>query len=300
MDDAFNAPLAKHTTLKIGGNANRLCHPNTVEELVELVSDLNAKGEPWFILGGGSNLLVSSEGFKGTVVRTTNLTEIKNLEPGIIEAAAGVRLPHIAKKAANLGLSGMEFAVGIPGTIGGGVIMNAGAHGSCMSNILLSAKVLDTTTGELKEIAAADLDFTYRRCKLDPLKHVVVSATFKMEQGAAEDIEKKTKENEDYRWRTQPIGFPNAGSTFKNPDPTKTAGFLLDKSGAKELKEGGAAVSSLHANFVVNLGGATSHDVTTLLKRMQENVQKEFDIHLQPEWKKLGKFTDSELEVWKS
>lgn len=300
MDDAINAPLARYTTLRVGGNANRLCQPHTVDELIELVSELNQKGEPWFILGGGSNLLISSAGFKGTVVRTTNLTEIRSPEPGVLEAAAGARLPHIAKEAAKQGLSGLEFAVGIPGTVGGGVIMNAGAHGSCMSNILVSATVLDTTTGEVKTIAKEDLDFTYRRCKLDPLKHVVVSAKFRMEQGSPETIKAKTRENEEYRLRTQPINFPNAGSTFKNPEPTRTAGFLLDKSGAKELKEGQAAVSSLHANFVINLGGATSQDVTGLLKRMQECVHKEFDVQLHPEWKILGHFTDSELDVWKS
>jgi len=299
MDDAINAPLARYTTLKIGGEANRLCQPSTIEQLVEIVDQCKQKGEPWFILGGGSNLLISSAGFKGTVVRTTNLVEIKNPEPGVLDALAGARLPHIAKFAASLGLSGLEFAVGIPGTVGGGVIMNAGAHGSCMSNILVSATVFDTTTGELKTMAKEELDFQYRRCKLDPLKHVVVGAKFKMEQGSREDIERKTKENEDYRWRTQPIGFPNAGSTFKNPEPTKTAGFLLDKSGAKELKEGQAAVSSLHANFVINLGGATSNEVTGLLKRMQDCVHKEFAIELHPEWKILGQFSDSELDVWK-
>lgn len=299
MDDAINAPLARYTTLKIGGEANRLCQPYSVNELVELVDRLNDRGEPWFILGGGSNLLVSSSGFKGTVVRTTNLTEIKNPEPGILEAAAGARLPHIAKFAAGLGLSGLEFAVGIPGTVGGGVIMNCGAHGSCMANILESATVFDTESGELKTMSKDELEFQYRRCKLDPLKHVVVAARLRMEQGAREQIEGKTKENEDYRWRTQPIGFPNAGSTFKNPEPARTAGFLLDKAGAKELKEGQAAVSTLHANFVINLGGATSTEVTSLLKRMQDRVQQEFDLRLALEWKRLGDFTESEKEVWK-
>ncbi|MBX9670787.1 MAG: UDP-N-acetylmuramate dehydrogenase [Candidatus Obscuribacterales bacterium] len=299
MDEAVRAPLAKCTTLKIGGEADRLCHPHTVEELVETVDSLRQKGEPWFILGGGSNLLVSSQGFRGTVIRTTNLIEIKNPQPGVLEALAGARLPHLAKFAASIGLAGMEFAVGIPGTVGGGVIMNAGAHGSCMANILESATIFDSETGTLKELTKDDMQFQYRRCKLDPLKHVVVKARFRMEQGAAEEIEKRTKENEDYRWRTQPIGFPNAGSTFKNPEPQRTAGLLLDKAGAKELKEGGAAVSAMHANFVVNLGGATSNEVTTLLKRMQECVFKEFEVRLSPEWKTLGAFSEEELSIWR-
>ncbi len=299
MDDAINAPLARFTTLKIGGEANRLCQPHTKDELVELVDGLNAKGEPWFILGGGSNLLVSSAGFRGTVIRTTNLLEITNPEPGILVASAGARLPHIAKFAASLGLSGLEFAVGIPGTVGGGVIMNCGAHGSSMSNIFESALVFDTTTNELLTLNKDDIAFEYRRCRLDPAKHVVVEARFRMEQGSREAIEQKTKENEEYRFRTQPIGTPNAGSTFKNPDPKRTAGFLLDQAGAKELREGQAGVSSLHANFVVNLGGATSNEVTTLLRKMQDRVQEKFDVHLSPEWKILGHFSDSEREVWK-
>lgn len=298
MDEAINAPLARYTTLKIGGDATRLCQPQSIEELVELVQGLNAKGEPWFILGGGSNLLISSQGFKGTVVRTTNLVEIKNPEPGVLEAAAGARLPHLAKFAAGIGLAGLEFAVGIPGTVGGGVIMNAGAHGSNMAAILENAQILDTEKGELKTMTREELGFQYRRCALDPSKHVVVAARFRMNQEDSKEIERRTKENEDYRWRTQPIGFPNAGSTFKNPQPDKTAGFLLDQAGAKELKEGNAAVSAIHANFVINLGGATSNDVTSLLKRMQETVYNKFDLRLSPEWKTLGTFTDSEKEVW--
>lgn len=298
MDEAINAPLARYTTLKIGGDATRLCQPQSIEELVELVQGLNARGEPWFILGGGSNLLISSQGFKGTVVRTTNLIDIKNPEPGVLEAAAGARLPHLAKFAAGIGLAGLEFAVGIPGTVGGGVIMNAGAHGSNMAAILENAQVLDTEKGELKTMTREELGFQYRRCALDPSKHVVVAARFRMNQEDSKEIERRTKENEDYRWRTQPIGFPNAGSTFKNPQPDKTAGFLLDQAGAKELKEGNAAVSAIHANFVINLGGATSNDVTSLLKRMQETVYNKFDLRLSPEWKTLGTFTDSEKEVW--
>lgn len=298
MDEAVNAPIARYTTLKIGGEAKRLCQPHSTDEFVELVDKLSKEGEPWFVLGGGSNLLVSSEGFKGTVVRTTNLIEIKNPEPEVLDAAAGARLPHLAKYAASMGLSGLEFAVGIPGTVGGAVIMNAGAHGSCIANILESAVVFDSQTGQLETLTKDVLQFQYRRCRLDPVRHVVVSARFKMNKGEAEEIEKKTKENEDYRWRTQPIGWPNAGSTFKNPKPDRTAGFLLDQAGAKELKEGQAAVSAIHANFVINLGGASSSEVTNLLKRMQNCVFEKFDLRLNPEWKTLGDFSESEKEIW--
>lgn len=300
MEEILNAPLARYTTLRVGGNADKLYQPASVEELANIVKELKHKGEPWYVIGGGSNLLISSEGVRGSVIRTTGLTGIKILEPGLLEAEAGARLPHLARHAAQQGLSGLEFAVGIPGTVGGGVIMNAGAHGSSMSAILESALVLDTATGEITEMLPEQIKFEYRRCALDPKQHVVLSAKFRMPQDEPEAIEARTRHNEEYRWKTQPLGFPNAGSTFKNPFPDKTAGFLLDKSGVKDMKEGNAAVSSIHANFVINLGNATSHEIVALLKRMQESVAKNFDIDLTPEWKTMGEFTEEELSIWRN
>lgn len=300
MEEALKAPLARYTTLKIGGEADRLCHPQNVDELVALVQELNARGEPWYVLGGGSNLLVSSAGVKGTVIRTTQLTDITILEPGLLKAEAGARLPHLARHAAQCGLSGLEFAVGIPGTVGGGVIMNAGAHGSSISAIFESGLILDTETKEVQELDKEQIAFQYRRCALDPKRHVVLWAKFRMPQDVPEEIERRTKANEDYRWKTQPLGWPNAGSTFKNPLPDKAAGFLLDQAGVKDLKEGNAAVSSIHANFVINLGGATSHEVTSLLKKMQERVHQAFNLDLTPEWKTMGEFSEEELSVWKN
>lgn len=300
MEEILNAPLARYTTLRVGGNADKLYQPASVEELANIVKELKHKGEPWYVIGGGSNLLISSEGVRGSVIRTTGLTGIKILEPGLLEAEAGARLPHLARHAAQQGLSGLEFAVGIPGTVGGGVIMNAGAHGSSMSAILESALVLDTATGEITEMLPDQIKFEYRRCALDPKQHVVLSAKFRMPQDEPEAIEARTRHNEEYRWKTQPLGFPNAGSTFKNPFPDKTAGFLLDKSGVKDMKEGNAAVSSIHANFVINLGNATSHEIVTLLKRMQASVADNFNIDLTPEWKTMGEFTEEELSVWRN
>lgn len=298
MEEALKAPLAKFSTMKLGGQADRLCQPGNKDELVKLVNSLNEKGEPWSVVGGGSNLLISSKGVEGTVIRTAFLKDIETIGENLIEASAGARLPHLAKYAASMGLSGLEFAVGIPGTVGGAVVMNAGAHGSCIANIFESALVYDSDLDDLITLNKDDLGFVYRNCKLDPSKQVVVSAKFRLEPGVAEDIASKTQANEDYRWKTQPIGWPNLGSTFKNPLPDKSAGYLLDNSGAKNMQVGQAAVSSLHANFVVNLGGATSKEVTSLLKEMQELVLKTHQIDLNPEWKTLGEFTDEELLVW--
>lgn len=298
MDDQKDAPLWRYTTLKIGGEARRLCQPASVSELVELLGQLQEQDEPWFIIGGGSNLLVSSAGVEATVIRTTQLIDTTNPEPGVIRADAGARLPHLARYAASLGLSGLEFSVGIPGTVGGGVIMNAGAHGSCVSNVLLDATVYDTVAGQSLTLAKDDLGFQYRKCNLDPDRHVVLSARFKLDSGSPQEIEERTKHNEDYRWKTQPLGWPNAGSTFKNPEPQRGAGMLLDQAGAKNMREGAAAVSAVHANFVINMGGATSTQVVTLMHRMQEIVYNTFALRLHPEWKTVGYFSSTEREVW--
>ncbi|HIA52045.1 MAG TPA: UDP-N-acetylmuramate dehydrogenase [Candidatus Melainabacteria bacterium] len=297
-EEQFDAPLARYTTLKIGGEAKRLIQPLTVAELAAVVDELVKNNEQWFVLGGGSNLLVSSKGFAGTVVRTTQITSVERLESNLIEAGAGSRLPHLARHAAQWGLCGLEFAAGIPGTVGGGVIMNAGAHGSSMSEIVEEVSIYDSTLNKIVNLKKDDLGFQYRKCALDPQKHAVLSAKLRLNTDRPEEIEVRIRHNEEYRLRTQPIGFPNAGSTFKNPEPSRAAGMLLDQSGAKELKEGQAAVSALHANFVINLGGATSDQVTTLLHKMQDRVMEKFGVRLNPEWKTLGDFTAEEKAVW--
>ncbi|MCC7528044.1 MAG: UDP-N-acetylmuramate dehydrogenase [Candidatus Melainabacteria bacterium] len=299
-EEQFDAPLARFTTLKIGGVAKRLIQPTTVAELAAIVDELSKNNEKWFVLGGGSNLLVSSKGFAGTVVRTTQITAVERLESNLIEAGAGSRLPHLARHAAQWGLCGLEFAAGIPGTVGGGVIMNAGAHGSSMSEIVEEVSVYDSTINKVINLAKDELGFQYRRCALDPNRHAVLSAKLRLNTDRPEEIETRIRHNEEYRLRTQPIGFPNAGSTFKNPEPARAAGMLLDQSGAKELKEGQAAVSALHANFIINLGGATSDEVTSLLQKMQNRVMEKFGVRLNPEWKTLGDFTAEEKAVWKT
>lgn len=298
MEQVAKAELARFTTLKIGGQADRLCSPANLDELLSLLEQLQKSGEPWHVVGGGSNLLVSSRGVAGTVIRVAQMIDIKTPEPGVIEAGTGARLPHLARWAAAHGLSGLEFAVGIPGTVGGAVVMNAGAHGSCIANVLESADVCDMRTAEVSTLSNEQLGFQYRRSLIDPAKQLVLSARFRLHPDKVESIEERVRHNEEYRWKTQPLSWPNGGSTFKNPLPDKTAGQLLDQAGAKQLREGAAAVSAVHANFVINMGGATSMEVVSLLKRMQECVHSKFAVSLKPEWKKLGHFTAAELEVW--
>lgn len=284
--------------MKVGGEARQLFLPTHAEDLVALIERLKREGQPWHVLGGGSNMLISSDGVDGAVIRMTQMTSLTNPEADLLEADAGTRLPHLAKFAASLGLSGLEFAVGIPGTVGGAVVMNAGAHGSCMSNVLESATVANAESGQVETLTNEQLKFQYRSSAIDPSKHIVLSARLRMRPDEASKIQAKTRENEEYRWRTQPLGWPNLGSTFKNPEPTRSAGFLLDQSGAKELKEGHAAVSAVHANFVINLGGAHTNEILQLLRRMQATVQEKYQIRLHPEWKTLGRFGELEREIW--
>lgn len=300
MEILDNSPLWRYSTMKVGGEARQLGQPQNTDELIAMLDRFKKQGLPFHILGGGSNTLISSDGVEGAVIRMTQMTKTESLDKNILEAEAGTRLPHIAKYAASLGLSGLEFAVGIPGTIGGAVVMNAGAHGSCMAEIVESATVFDLESGKTKTLSKTDLCFQYRNSAIDPSKQIVLSAKLRLKLDSADKIKAQTQHNEDYRWRTQPLGFPNLGSTFKNPTPEKSAGFLLDQAGAKEMQEGNAAVSALHANFVINMGGATSKDVVALLHHMQQLVQNKFSMHMHPEWKTLGKFTDNELEVWTS
>src|SRR5262249_38662023 len=158
----------------------------------------------------------------------------------------------LARYAASVGLSGLEFSVGIPGTVGGAVVMNAGAHGSCIANIFESAIVFDTRRWDLVTLSKEDLAFEYRRSAIDPDTQIVLSARFRLTPDTKEEIDARIRHNEEYRWKTQPLSWPSAGSTFKNPDPERSAGFLLDKAGAKHMREGNAAVSAVHANFVIN------------------------------------------------
>ncbi len=218
-------------------------------------------------------------------------------------------MPHLARYAAEHGLAGLEFMVGIPGTVGGGIYMNAGAHGSSVSEVLESAVVFDTGKNELLTMSREEFGFQYRKSALQTDKHIVVSARFRLQPGKAEQIQARIDANEEYRWKTQPLSWPSAGSTFKNPQPASTlpqspgggspsAGYLLEKAGAKQLKVGNAAVSAVHANFVINMGGATSSDAVALLARMQECVHNAFGVVLKPEWKQLGIFSDQEGSLW--
>ncbi len=290
--------LAKFTSIKIGGIAKYFYEPTNTDDFLQVLNYAKNKSIPFFVLGGGSNLLISSTGFEGLVIRTTKLTSINQLDTTHILADAGVRLPHLARFAGNLNLSGLEFSCGIPGTVGGGVIMNAGAHGSSMSELVEYINVYDFLTDSVKKMTNDQLSFAYRSCILKPGSQVVLNACLRLKQGDKNEILAKIKANEDYRWKTQPLSYPNAGSTFKNFSPTQPAGKLLDLAGVKNLTCGDASVSAIHANFVINLGKAQSSDVIDLLGKMQTSVFNKFSIKLFPEWKTLGNFGNKIDDIW--
>ena len=285
--------------MKIGGVADRVCLPNTTDELVDLMQDITLKKEPWTLLGGGSNVLVSSHDIPGTVVCTTGLNWIEQLGPDLLLAGAGVRLPRLSAYAAKLGLSGMEFYEGIPGTVGGAVVMNAGAHGSSTSQILETVTVLNLKTGKLEILTPKDINFGYRVSSINSSEHVVISAKFRMVSDTEAAIRSRMKENNIARRKTQPIKEPSAGCTFRNPiEVNIPAGKILESVGAKNWKIGSAQVSALHANFIVNLGNANSQDVCKLISKLQSAALEKYNVLLKPEIKPIGVFNESEAIIW--
>ena len=293
------ADLAQFTTMKVGGVADKICFPTTSDELVDLVDKLIAKDEPWSLLGGGSNVLISSYDIPGTVICTTGLNWIEKLGPDLLLAGAGVRLPRLSAYAAKLSLSGMEFFEGIPGTVGGAVVMNAGAHGSSTSQILETVTVLNLNDWKTEVLTPKDINFGYRVSTINPKRQIVLSAKFRMVSDTEAAIRTRMRENNAARQQTQPIKDPSAGCTFKNPiELNMTAGKILDSIGAKNWQIGNAKVSAIHANFVINAGNANSDEVCKLINKMQEVTLEKYNVLLKPEIKPLGVFKESEAIIW--
>lgn len=293
------AELSQFTTIKIGGRAEKICFPSSIEELVELLDKIISKDEPWSILGGGSNVLISSHDVPGTVICTTGLNWIERLGPDLLFTGAGVRLPRLSAYAAKLSLSGMEFYEGIPGTVGGAIVMNAGAHSSSTNQILETAIVLDIKNWKLETLTPTDIKFGYRMSDINPNEKIVLGAKFRMTPDTESAIRSRMKENNIARRTTQPIKDPSAGCTFRNPlEINVPAGKMLESVGAKTLSYGQAKVSSLHANFIINTGNAKSEDVCKLMNKMQESVLEKYNVLLKPEIKPLGIFKKEEAIIW--
>jgi len=274
----------------VGGPAEWFAEPADQAQLIALATWAAHAGMPFRVIGAGSNLLIADRGLPGLTVCNRRLQGSRvDGESGVVEAEAGEPIPTLARKVARAGLHGLEWAVGIPGTVGGAAVMNAGAQGGCTAEWLDSVLVLDPTRPEEPfRIAAADLAFAYRHSllQLEPL--LVLSARFSLEPGhdpAA--ITARTTANLHSRTSTQPYQQPSCGSVFRNPEPQK-AGQLIEALGLKGTQIGGAEVSPIHANFIVNRGGATAADIDALIALVQERVREANGIALHPEVKRLG------------
>ncbi|OGS20943.1 MAG: UDP-N-acetylenolpyruvoylglucosamine reductase [Elusimicrobia bacterium RIFOXYA2_FULL_39_19] len=283
----LDEPLAKHTTFKIGGPAPVYIEPKTHEELQNIVSACKANSFPFFIMGLGSNLLIDDKGFEGVVLHLRGIfIQTQALNQGnkvVIKAGAGVTLPLLIKKCADNFASGTECLAGIPGTVGGALIMNTGTKYGSISDKLSSVTVLKPDGGII-DLRKNELSFSYRHSSL--AQYIVLSAEFLLDFAPNETIVKKITDYMLNRAETQPLSVPSAGSVFKNP-PEKKAWQLIDACGLRGLKIGGAQISEKHANFIINTGNAKSSDVKELIETIQKKVKENTGIMLEPEIKIL-------------
>lgn len=293
-------PLAEHTTLKIGGNAEEAFFPETSSELLELVDNLKKENKKITLIGAGSNLLVSSQGISGAVIFTTSLKSIEMLSPSTIKVDCGVKSTKFAKFLLEQNLTGMEFMVGIPGTVGGAVVMNSSAHGQAIEDSIICAEVYDLQTNECIKLDKKGLQLSYRSSFVEKNRHIILNATFSLEKGNQSEIEDKMKFHVEYRQKNHPpLTEPNAGSTFRNPDHGVYVGKLLQELGAKDWIEGGIKVSNKHANFIFNFNNATSLDVSRLMHKMHSNVKEKYGYDLIAEIRYVGDPTPEEEAIWK-
>ena len=281
----FGEPLAKHTHFGIGGEATAYIEISTVSELAALARFHKQWDVPVAIIGRGSNLLVSDTGFKGISVRLVG--ELAKLEADgkVVSVGAGLSLPALSKTMSRSGLSGVEFALGIPGSVGGALIMNAGAWGSSFGDVVTDVTVM-TDSGELVNLTHAEAAFEYRHSGLESY-FCVTGATLALEPGDVDEITDRMQTFYKQKVATQPFAEENAGCMFKNP-PGDSAGRLIDISGLKGYRIGGAEVSTVHGNFILNLDNATAEDVLKLVAHIQQQVRDKTGISLQPEVKRLG------------
>ena len=279
-------PMAKHTSFRIGGPADVLAQPGNEAELAELLKRAAHHAVPVTLVGNGSNLLVRDKGIRGLVIKLSNLFSSITVEGNVLTFGSGISLAMASKKAASLSLSGLEFAVGIPGTIGGAVYMNAGAYDGEMAKVVTSVQVMDRQ-GQSSQLKADELDFSYRHTALQNSGLIVTSVTVSLQPSEAESIKAKMDDFSQRRIAKQPLELPSAGSMFKRP-VGYFAGTLIEQTGLKGYTVGGAQVSTKHAGFVVNVGGATAKDVLQLIRDVQDRVLAAQGVQLEPEVLVLG------------
>lgn len=278
----FDEPMSRHTSFRIGGPVEVMAFPKNREELSALLKTSALMDAKPVILGAGTNILAPDSGLSGLVICLKDCMDgMEHLDDTRIRVMAGVTMTRAAMFAAGLGLSGMEFAHGIPGSVGGGVYMNAGAYGGEICGICESVEIMDMA-GNISIRDNAGMEFSYRHSCLEEEEGIVISAVFRLEPKPVEEIREKMKLLQEKRSASQPLNFPSAGSAFKRP----VGGFaaaLIDQAGLKGFRVGGAGISEKHAGFAVNLGGATASDVRELLRQVSDRVYENSGIRLEPE-----------------
>ncbi|MBU1046076.1 UDP-N-acetylmuramate dehydrogenase [Patescibacteria group bacterium] len=306
-----NVPLAEYTTFKIGGNAKFFFVADNKQEIIKAIKAAEKCGLPFFILGAGSNILFPDEGFDGLIIKVQNSPARLATRPGrvaggkskiqnnIIWAEAGVMLSDLVRLAAEAGLSGLEWAAGIYGTVGGAIRGNAGAFGGQILDVLKRVEYFDTAKEEIRQCDAQECHFDYRSSIFKENKNfIILSGEFQLKEGDKEDIKRKINEHKNYRAERHPLNYPSAGSVFKNPELTAEtknnypeiakngfipAGFLIEKAGLKGKIIGRAQISEKHCNFIINLGGATAKDVLELIAFIKKEIKNKFQIDLEEE-----------------
>lgn len=283
----IDEPMSSHITFRVGGTADYYLKPSA-EQLPAVINLCREFQEPWMIIGNGSNLLVGDKGIRGVVIEMGKNADEIIIDGNTITAEAGAMLAAVARKAAQKGLAGMEFASGIPGTIGGAVVMNAGAYGGEMKDIIKSVTVL-TKTGEKSVLSKEELQLSYRHSCIPEAEYIVLKVELELAAEEAEDIEARMAELRKQRVQKQPLEYPSAGSTFKRPEG-KFAGKLIQDAGLRGFQVGGAQVSEKHCGFVVNKDHATALDISRLIKEVQDKVEQEHGVRMETEVKYIGEF----------
>lgn len=281
--------MKKHTTFRVGGPADWLVTPTEEEQIREVVNLLRTENVPYYVMGNGSNLLVGDKGYRGVIIQLgKNLSQIRMTEEGVLYAQAGALLSKIAAEALAQSLTGFEFASGIPGTLGGAVMMNAGAYGGEMKHVLKDALAL-TANGELRVLPVEQMELGYRTSIFAQNGDIVLSAQIRLQEGSPQEIRAYMDELKEKRITKQPLEYPSAGSTFKRPEGY-FAGKLIEDTGLRGFQVGGAQVSEKHCGFVINKEQATAADILSLIEQVSDRVEAKFGVRLEPEVKRIGEF----------
>lgn len=282
-------PMKLHTTFRVGGPADWFVTPEDEEQVRDVIKLLHRENIPYYVMGNGSNLLVGDKGYRGVVIQLCKkMSQIRSMEDGVIYAQAGALLSKIAAEALAQELTGFEFASGIPGTLGGAVMMNAGAYGGEMKHVLKSAMAIDAQ-GELKVLPVEQMELGYRTSVFSKNGDIVLSAQIQLQPGNVEEIRSYMEDLKERRVTKQPLEFPSAGSTFKRPEGY-FAGQLIQETGLRGFQVGGAQISEKHCGFVINRGDATAADIMSLIEQVADRVEAKFGVRLEPEVKRIGEF----------